>query len=287
MLKTHMWRYLKAAFLVGVEVPGIGRLPLNVLAVAATAIFGAVEPSVWLAGGGLEVALLASLAFSPRFQKLTDGQLSLSAHAGGATQRARETQALVASLPPTLAARLTSLRGGAARVLAIYGSLGFDAGTRQTTEASLDRLQWIFLKLLVVKNHLENELGRQTLPELQARIAQLAAGSGATQPIDAAAGATGIDAAGADAGLARSREATLDILRKRADNLRSRDRLLAENASDLERIEQQVELMRENAAIHGKPYAVDMEIDLASDLATPDLFGAQGSLVESVDRGRG
>jgi hypothetical protein len=87
--------------------------------------------------------------------------------------------------------------------------------------------------------------------------------------------------------LDRSQEATLAILRKRAENLQSRDRLLAENESDLERIEAQVDLMRENAALQGKPTAVDMEIDLASDLASPEIFGPQTGLIRSLDGRRG
>jgi hypothetical protein len=272
-----MGRYLKAAFLVGVDVPGLGRLPVNVLAVAAIAIFGAIEPSLWLAGGGLEAAFLASLAFSPRFQKLTDGldrQRGLASPQAGA-----QLSALVAALPPDLHFRLSSLHSSSARVLQIYQSLGFDEATTEATRLSLDRLEWLFLKLLIARNHLEHELNTQPLKELEARIARLTAES--TAPAD-----PGTESSA----LVRSREATLDLLRQRAENLRGRDRLLAENASDLDRIEAQVELMREKAAMQGKPFEIGVEIDLASDLATdlaqPDLFGAQTSLVHALDRQR-
>ena len=45
-----MWRYLKAAFLVDLPVTGLGRLPVNALAVFAVTALGFVEPSIWLAG---------------------------------------------------------------------------------------------------------------------------------------------------------------------------------------------------------------------------------------------
>ncbi len=83
--------------------------------------------------------------------------------------------------------------------------------------------------------------------------------------------------------LQRSQEATLAIYRRRLDNLQNRDRILCENDSDLARIEAQVELMRENAAIEGKPASIETEIELASDLASPDLFGSQSSLVRDLD----
>jgi hypothetical protein len=58
---------------------------------------------------------------------------------------------------------------------------------------------------------------------------------------------------------------------------------MTENESDLSRIEAQVELMRENAAIEGKPVSVDTEIELASDLAAPDLYGMHSSLVHDLE----
>jgi hypothetical protein len=252
-----MWRYLKAAFFTGVDVRGLGRVPVNALAVAAVGIFGFIEPSIWLAGLGLEAAFLSSLAFSPRFQKLTDGAEALR----GLADEAAQVSALVAALPPELHQRLTTLQKSSARVLTIYRTLGLEAAATDTTRDSLDRLEWIYLKLLVARNHLTNELGQERLPELTSRIARMEA-------------TTALD---------RSQEATLAILRRRAENLSSRDRLLQENQSDLERIEAQVELMRENAAIEGKPVAADMEIELASDLGSPEIFGTQSSLVRSLD----
>jgi chromosome segregation ATPase len=264
-----MWRYLKAAFLVGVDVKGLGRLPVNLLGVAAVGIFGIVEPSVWLAGLGLEAAFVASLAFSPRFQKLTDGQESLRGLADEVSQR----NTLIATLPTDLQNRLVSVRRNAARVLEIYQSLGFDEAATQHTRSSLERLEWIYLKLLVARHHVATELGPASLPELTSRIAQLEAQTAHPD--------------GQPDALVRSQEATLSLLRKRAENLKSQKRLLAENESDLERIESQISLMRENAAIEGKPASVEMEIDLASDLASPEIFGAQSGLIERLEYRRG
>jgi hypothetical protein len=83
--------------------------------------------------------------------------------------------------------------------------------------------------------------------------------------------------------LQRFQDATLAMLRRRLSNLQNRDRMLCENDSDLARIEAQVELMRENAAIEGKPPPIKTEIELASDLASPDLYGSQSSLVSDLE----
>ena len=45
-----MWRYLKAAFLVGVPVPALGRVPLNALAAAGFLILGFGHPGFWFLG---------------------------------------------------------------------------------------------------------------------------------------------------------------------------------------------------------------------------------------------
>jgi hypothetical protein len=261
-----MWRYLKAAFLVGVNVPGLGRLPVNALAAAGVGILGFAIHPLWLAGLGLEVTVLSSLAFHPRFQNYVDavyGERTLGD--GNAKQ-----DALIAVLPEELRTRLRALDQTSVRILSIYQTLGIEPGLLVGTKSSLEKLRWIYLKLLIARHHLVHELGSESPEGLEARIQQM-------QQINIRA------EAGSSTALKRSQEATLAILRRRLDNLQNRDQLLRENDSDLARIEAQVELMRENAAIEGKPASVETEIELASDLASPDLFGSQNSLVQELD----
>ncbi len=265
-LESGMWRYLKAAFFVGVPIPGLGRLPVNTMAVFGLGVLGFVEPSVWLLGLGIEAAFVSSLAFHPRFQRLVDSRSAAPALQDAASKRA----ALIATLPAELQTRLAGLQKCSGRVLSIYRKLGVGPEYMAGTESSLKRLQWIFLKLLVARDHLANELGTESMEHLYARVAGLKAGLDKLQP-------------GQSPALIRSQQATVGILERRMENLRNRDRLLQENESDLTRIEAQVELMRENAAIEGKPSEVNTEIELASDLASPDLFGVHGALVNDLD----
>ena len=260
-----MWRYLKAAFLVGVDVPALGRIPVNALGTAVVTILGFVEPSLWLAGLGLEVALVSSLAFNPRFQKVIDAQSGKRLLEDSRTKR----EALIAALPQELRARLRTLENTSARILSIYQTLGVEPDLLTGTQSSLNKLQWIYLKLLIARTHLTNELGAESESSLQQRIHQMQQ----TAPAQT----------GPSTALQRSQEATLAILQRRLENLQNRDRILRENESDLARIEAQVELMRENAAIEGKPASVETEIELASDLAEPDLYGSQSSLVRDLD----
>ena len=268
-----MWRYLKAAFLVGVEVPTLGRIPVNALATAAVGILGFVEPSIWLAGLGIEAALVSTLAFHPRFQNYVDAVSGERTLEDGNAKRA----SLIAVLPEELRGRLRVLEQTSVRILSIYQTLGIEPELLVGTKSSLDKLQWIYLKLLIARHHLVHELGAESQSALEMRIQQM-------QQVDINAQA---DAkATVSTALQRSQEATLAILLRRLDNLQNRDRSLRENDSDLARIEAQVELMRENAAIEGKPTSVETEIELASDLASPDLFGSQTSLVRDLDEVR-
>ena len=264
-----MWRYLKAAFLVGVDVPVLGRLPVNALGVAAVGILGFVEPSIWLAGLGIEAAVVSSLAFHPRFQKVVDAQAGSRLLEDDRAKR----QALVAALPDDLRNRLRALEVTSERILSIYQTLGVEPALVEGTQSSLDKLQWIYLKLLIARTHLTHELGAEPEGRLQARIRNIRFTMQQSPPAQSEPSTA----------LQRSQEATLAILERRLENLRNRDRILNENASDLNRIEAQVELMRENAAIEGKPASVETEIELASDLASPDIYGSQSSLVRDLD----
>jgi uncharacterized protein with von Willebrand factor type A (vWA) domain len=263
-----MWRYLKAAFLVGVEIPGLGKVPVNALAAAGMAIVGFVEPSIWLAAIGIEVAVVSTLAFNPRFQKLVEARTSDLVLEDNNAKRV----ALIAALPKELRARLGALQQTSTRILSIYQTLGIEPELLRGTESSLEKLQWIYLKLLIARTHLTQELSAESEQSLQQRIQQMQLESAARSEPSTA--------------LQRSQEATLAILQRRLENLQNRDRILLENNSDLSRIEAQVELMRENAAIEGKPASVETEIELASDLASPDLFGSQSSLVRDLDEVR-
>jgi len=260
-----MWGYLKAAFLVGVDVPGLGMVPVNVLGMAAVTIFGFVEPSVWLAGLGLEVAFLSSLAFHPRFQKVVDARSTNRLLEDSRAKRDR----LIASLPEDLRNRLRAVENTSARILSIYQTLGVEPELLAGTLSSLDKLQWIYLKLLIARTYLTREFGAESESSLHAHIRDLERSASApSEP---------------STPLQRSQEATLAILHRRLEILQNRERILRENSSDLTRIEAQIELMRENAAIEGKPASVETEIELASDLASPDLYGNQSSLVRDLD----
>jgi len=56
-----VFRYLKSAFLVGVDVHLWGRLPVNVLGASAFLILGFAEPAFWFLGMAVEAGILTRL----------------------------------------------------------------------------------------------------------------------------------------------------------------------------------------------------------------------------------
>ena len=106
-----MWRYLKAAFLVEIDIPGLGRIPVNALATAGVGILGFAFHPLWLAEIGIEAALISSLAFHPRFQNYVDATSGDRTLEDGNAKR----NALIAVLPEELRSRLRNLEQTSAR----------------------------------------------------------------------------------------------------------------------------------------------------------------------------
>src|SRR5215831_12535040 len=111
-----MLRYLKAAFLVRIDVPALGSVPVNIVALAAFGIFGFVQPAFWLLGLGLETAFVFALATNKRFQKVVDAQEVKILEGDAEAQRER----LVRQLPLDSQQRLANLTRQCEKVLAVY-----------------------------------------------------------------------------------------------------------------------------------------------------------------------
>jgi hypothetical protein len=258
-------RYLKSAFFVGVDVPGLGRVPVNVLGACAFGILGVVQPAFWLLGIGLEAGVLTALAFNPRFQKYVDAE-SLQVSQGDAEQK---RQSLINILDAQARNRLSSLSEKCARVLDVYSSQQTENYIVDSNEQALKTLQWVYLKLLVAQHHLQAPANHSTENDLESKIKELERDLRDPAETDS---------------LRQSKSATIEILKKRLANMRRREQSLEEIESDLTRIENQVDLILENATIQGKPSTISTDIELASDLLGGSVFGDDESAVSDLER---
>jgi len=259
-----VWRYLKSAFLVGVDVPALGRVPLNALAATGFFIVGFAQPAVWLLGLAAEAGVVSSLAFNKRFQNWVDAQ-HLKATEDDSDAK---YQALVSVLPPESRNRLLQLQSKCQKVIQVYRNLQADEFMIETNEDALKKFQWVYLKLLIARVHLSEQTGDDE-KSLKAKIAGLE---------------KDIASEGESPNVKESKAATLNILKKRLANMGRREDALEEVDSDLMRVEAQVDLVLENATIQGKPQTISTDIGLASDLVGGALFGDEEGIVADLER---
>jgi len=260
-----VWRYLKAAFLVGVDIPALGRLPINALAASAFFILGFGHPGFWLLGLAAEAAVVPALAFNKRFQNLVDAEERQIS--SGDSQAKRSS--LVQLLPAEYKRRLVDLERKCDKVLEVYRNAQAEEYLIDTNRDALENLKWVYLKLLIARYHLLTAGTEDTPEALSKKIEALQSNLNNSQDTPA---------------LRQSRAATLDILKRRLANVQRREQSIEEVESDLTRVESQVDLILDNAAMQGKPQTIGTDLELASDLVSGGLFGEAESAVADLDR---
>jgi len=260
-----VWRYLKSAFFVGVDVPALGRLPVNALAAAGFFILGFGHPSFWFLGLAAEAVVLPSLAFNRRFQNVVDALDRQAASGDSQVKRA----ALVQLLPSEDKRRLLGLERKCDKVIEVYRNAQAEDFLIDTNRDALENLKWVYLKLMIARYHLLTAGTDDTPEALAKKIEALQKDLGNSQETPA---------------LRQSKQATLDILKRRLGNVQRREDSLQEVESDLTRVESQVDLILDNAAMQGKPQTISTDIELASDLVGGGMFGESESAVADLDR---
>lgn len=244
--------------------PSLGRLPVNVLGTAAFAILGFAEPAFWLVGMAVEAAVVPALAFNPRFQKYVEAQ-SHQLSEGNAEQR---RQALVKLLETGAQQRLWGLAKKCNQVLEVYRSQQAEDYMIESNDQALKNLEWVYLKLLVARHHLLNP-SSESEESLENKIKELDRDLRQGEETES---------------LRQSKMATLNILKKRLSTMHKKQQTLEEIESDLTRIDNQVDLILENATVQQKPQTISADIELASDLLGGSIFGDDESAITDLER---
>jgi hypothetical protein len=264
------WDYVKAAFWKPVRSRVLGAMPLTQMLLAAFGIAGFVNPGFWLLGLAGVVAFVGGRSASERFQKLVEGErlLRRSESAEDKMKQAYDR------LQPASQARYRAL------VVVCREVLGLGAGTSESSltdfrAGNLNQMLWLFLRLLATRESITDTLARIDRRQLEAALEGIKARlAGVADP---------------EGALARSLRATLEIQEKRLANLTSATDNLAVVDAELDRIEQQVRLVREESAFSRSPEALsarleavsqtlsessrwmDQHADLLSDMTSADL----------------
>lgn len=238
--------YLKAAFHRRVRVPLLGWLPANKMALGVIAVLGIANPGFWFLGAAAELIYLVGVGGNPRFQKLIEGERLLAAQEGWE----EKVQAAVGRLSKPGRERYRALLAKCRLILGIGESLAGDSlgNVRDLRAQNLNQLLWIFLRLLGSREVIADNVKGADRKALMADIQRLEQRLAGILPET-------------DTALARSLQGTLAIQKKRLENLDRGAGNLAVVDAELERIEQQVELIREEAAVSGRPELLSARLD--------------------------
>lgn len=235
--------YLTEAFNAGLNIKGMGEIPINKLFILGSFILGFSNPGFWFLGIALEFIYLYMMTSNARFQNYVQAkQLNVIKES-----RSQKMNELVASLNPENHGRLKRLNANLSEVNKLMRwntdeTAGFATQSRQQT---LNQLPSIFLKLLKTKQLIAESLQRTKASEISSEIKKL---ENQIKPDISPA-------------LERSLRGNIEIQKKRLDNLGSakENELLVE--MELQRIESQLHLVREEMALDSSPEGLSANID--------------------------
>ncbi len=241
-MKGSLWGYVKAAF--NARPFGMFVAP-NWVGLGAFGLLGMMEPGFWVLGAGLELGYLLLLSTNERFQRLVNARPLSSATA----EWNRKIQTLLSRLDASdrRVHELLAHRCRSIIELQMHGSGSTIPGGLEAQADGLGRLSWMFLRLLVARRTIRQVIGDAgDGSDLRKRLAALERQRATSDLSDE---------------LRRSLSGQIDILNQRLEQRSDAERKLAFLDAELERIQQQVELIREQAALSTDPELLSQRID--------------------------
>jgi hypothetical protein len=216
----------------------------NWVGLAAFGMLGLLNPGFWVLGAGLEAGYLLTLATNRRFQRAVASRPLAESRAEWNTRIGR----LIGRLPADDRERYEALAARCRAILDLQTHGGSDLPHGIEAQAdSLGRLSWMFLRLLVAR----------------ATIATVVSDEREAAALEARAKALEREAAdeSSPADLRRSLSGQADILNQRIAQRNEARHKLAFIDAELSRIEEQVELIRDQAALSTDPELLSRRID--------------------------
>jgi hypothetical protein len=244
MIKDSLsfWEYLKAAFHLKVRSKALGHLPLNKLILGGLAILGLGHPGFLFLGLAFESAYLLSLSGNDRFQRIVQGEKLEE----NRKLQAEKQQGVLQALSLDDRDRYNDLECKCEKILNKYGLPTPASGLKSMQSDELTQLAAIFLKLLYSRRtsrEMLEELSEKNMREeirlIEEKLAGVAEGSALARPL----------------------KGTLEIQKRRLDNLLRVKESLKVTEAELDRIEKQVTLISEESVISGDPQILTSRLD--------------------------
>src|SRR5262245_4977580 len=213
----------------------------NWVGVATFGLLGFLNPGFWLLGAGLELGYLTVLSTNGRFQRVIDA----AGQSGSDRDWQRKISDLLQSLGEGDRRRYNALAARCQGILEQQEQGG--AAALEAQSAGLGRLLWMYLRLLVARNAIERVIGDASRSEpLDRRQKELEAQ---------------VDSPNVNDDLRRSLNSQLDILRQRITQQADAREKIKFLDAEIVRIQEQVELIREQAALSTDPERLSERID--------------------------
>jgi hypothetical protein len=228
---------------------------LGGLAGAAIAPLSDVTFPLLLAG---EIAYLTALTSLPRFRAAIDAKV----HSAQTTLTAPATTTpslvvMLAGLPNDARTRFERLHARCVEMrhlaVGVRGAAGREAGSAEEIRTpGLDRLLWLFLRLLMSKNALDRFLKTMSSEEVTARLEQLRKDMGAAQQ-------------GGDERIVRSLQDSIANAELRLDNYERAKKNAQFVTIELDRIEGKIQALAESAVNRQDPDLLSSQVDSAAE----------------------
>lgn len=243
-MKANFWDHVRAAF----SARPIGMfVPPNWVGLAAFGFLGLLNPGFWVMGLGLEFAYLGVLATNERFQRTVSASQLWESRRNW-QQRVDE---LVQQLGSEGQQRYHALEGRCASILDQQQRAAVVPTGLEAQEEGLGRLLWLYLRLLLTRQAID-KIVRESAgsvddgSQLQDRIHKLEA--------QLADGSVGEE-------LRRSLTGQIEILKQRLQKRSEARNKLVFLDAELTRMQEQVELIREQAILSTDPQMLSERID--------------------------
>ncbi len=237
------WDFIRKAF----NARPIGMfIPPNWIGLGVFGLLGIVNPGFWIVGLGLELGYLWALGTNERFQKFVGASQQVSTR----KQWQAKIDFLVQQLSSEDQLRYRNLEKRCRSVLEQQIHLQTPESGLQAQNEGLGRLLWVYLRLLSTRQAINRTLkGTAEAPDgaadLEERIAQL------KSKLDGSLSEE----------LRKSLSGQMEILQQRLERRREAKDKLAFLDAELTRIQEQIELVREQAVLAADPETISQRID--------------------------
>lgn len=262
--KLGFFDYVKEAFNVKVRVPAMGKVPVNWLALAGIGAVSVFAPPFLLIGAGMELGYLYVLASNPRFRKYVNSIKNLKTR----EQWEEKKKRILSQLTPSSRAKYEELEGKCRKVISIYEAASLETGNLDTSRLiTMNQILWTSLKLLHSRGIIVRNIKSESPEDLKKKIANLEENLKTESSTR----------------LQKTLQSTIEIMKKRVQNIEAADEKLKSIDLELMRIEEQLELLTNVAAMGGTDGTLSEKIDsIATSISETDewmktdkeLFGA-------------